>query len=175
MLLPLLRRRLAAPSEIFLLYSRKIYPPNVGRMLYCITFAIVTVAETRRRSSPPNNHLPGSEHFIMIQRGYFMEEKITFNQETGQIYWSLETQRAGCGTFSGGHKTFRGECGKLSGGHKTFRGECGTFSGGHKSSAGSAASFRGVTKPSARGAASLWKGPRDDQKVPEQNFIIRIS
>ena len=101
-------------------------------MLYCITFAIVTVAETRRRSSPPNNHLPGSEHFIMIQRGYFMEEKITFNQETGQIYWSLETQRAGCGTFSGGHKTFRGECGKLS--------------GGHKSSAGSAASFRGVTK-----------------------------
>ena len=172
-------------------------------MLYCITFAIVTVAETRRRSSPPNNHLPGSEHFIMIQRGYFMEEKITFNQETGQIYWSLETQRAGCGTFSGGHKTFRGECGKLSGGHKTFRagcgkllgghktfrgecgklsgghktfrGECGTFSGGHKSSAGSAASFRGVTKPSARGAASLWKGPRDDQKVPEQNFIIRIS
>ena len=116
-------------------------------MLDCITFAIVTAAETRRRSSPPNNHLPGSEHFIMIQRGYFMEEKITFNQETGQIYWSLETQRAGCGTFSGGHK----------------------------SSAGSAASFRGVTKPSARGAASLWKGPRDDQKVPEQNFIIRIS
>ena len=54
-----------------------------------------------------------------------MEEKITFNQETGQIYWSLETQRAGCGTFSGGHKTFRGECGKLSGGHKTFRAGCG--------------------------------------------------
>ena len=26
-----------------------------------------------------------------------MEEKITYNQETGQIYWSLETQRAGCG------------------------------------------------------------------------------
>ena len=61
-----------------------------------------------------------------------MEEKITYNQETGQIYWSLETQRAGCGTFSGGHKTFRGECGKLLGGHKTFRGECGKLSGGHK-------------------------------------------